>query len=171
MKFSAKIIVYCLWIGFLIWFSNFGSSYFSEFASFIKRKVFGDISPSIDFAMAIIPWNIFISLLLWLPILFLRQRRIEAAREIFAGVIFFFSLVMINLFSILIWCVYFPESIGDFSGSFSMLEQYAVSDGWTPLQFKAVWWMYTLFSTAFSLLMAFCVSQIKKEGIVKTLSS
>jgi hypothetical protein len=45
MKISVKIIAYCLWIGFLIWLSSFGSPYFFDFVSFIKTKIFGDIDP------------------------------------------------------------------------------------------------------------------------------
>jgi hypothetical protein len=174
MKPSAKIIVYCLWIGLLLWFSTFNNDFFLKFIGIIKTKVFGaDVPSPIDFAISFIPWNCFISLLIWFPILFLKQRRLNAAREIAAGVIFFFFLVAINLSSIVIWDVFFPEFIGDSNGEpkFSVLQQYAVNDGWTPLQFKCVWWMYILITTAFSALMPFTIAQIKKEGIIRTLSS
>ena len=171
MKISVKIIACCLWIGFLIWFSNFGSPYFSDFVSFIKRKIFGhDISPSIDFAIAFIPWNIFISLLLLLPVLFIKRQRFETAREIAAGGIFFFILLAINIFSILIWCVLFPETIGE-EPSFAALEQSAINDGWSPIEFRIVWWMFILISTAFGAAAPIFISQIKKQGILKTLSS
>jgi len=174
MKTPAKIIAYCIWVGFLLWFSGFGSPYFSDFANFIKRKIFGDdISPSIDFAIAFVPWNIFISLLLWLPTLFMKRQRFEAAREIVVGMIFFVLMVGINVFSILIWCILLPEIIGGFTGepSFATLEKAAINDGWNPFEFRMVCWMLILGSTAFVAASPLFISQIKKDGILKTLSS
>ena len=173
MKILPKIIIYCLWIGFLIWFSNFSSPYFFDFVNFIKRRFFGDgISPSIDFAIGFIPWNFSFSMLIWLPFLFLKRRRLEAAREIIAGVIFFFFLLLINLFSIVIWWIFFSGAIGNLSEpSFSALEQYAIDDGWTAFQFRILWWTYLIVTTAFSALIAFSISQMKKKDIYKALSS
>ena len=173
MKTSGKIIVCCVWFGLLVLFSVFGEGFFYGFINFIKEKIFGnDISPSIDFAIGFIPWNFFFSLLIWLPFLFLKRRRLEAAKEIIAGVIFFFFLLMINLFSIVIWWIFFSGAIGNLSEpSFSALEQYAIDDGWTAFQFRILWWTYLIFTTVFSALMAFSVSQMKKKDIYKALSS
>jgi len=174
MKTAAKIIVYCVWFAFLVWFSAFGDEFFFSFAGLVKAKIFGtDISPQIDFAITFIPWNCFISLLIWLPVLFMKQRRLEAAKEIVVGVIFFFFLLATNLLGILTWCVYFPEIIGSFPSqqTFSTLERCALNDGWTRLEFNGVWWMYVLISTALCALATFSVSQMKKQSIYKILSS
>jgi hypothetical protein len=174
MKTSVKLIAYGLWFGFLVWLSIYGNGYFFDFVGFIKTKVLRtEISPEINFAITFIPWNCFISLLIWFPILFLKRRQLDALREIAAGVIVCFFLVAINLFGVLIWDVSFPESIGNFNGepTFSVLQQFAVNDGWTPLQFRCAWWMYILVTTAFSAFMPFLMMQIKKEGVIKTLSS
>ena len=174
MKTQAKIIAYCCWVSFLIWFSTFSDKFFFDFIGAFKNKIFGsDIPPEIDFAITFIPWNCFISLLVWLPLLFLKQRRLQAAQEIAIGLIFSIVLIGINLFAILIWCVYFPEIIGNFNGvtSFSALEQYAIADGWTSLKFKGVWVTYILISTAVSATAPIFIRQIKRRGVLKTLST
>ena len=174
MRTKAKIIAYCFWFGLVILLSIYGNGVFFRVLDLVKMKILRtEIPPQIDFAITFIPWNCFISLLIWFPILLLKQRRLEAAQEIVAGGIFFFFLLTINLFGILMWCVYFPESIGNLKGgpSFSALEQYAIADGWTPLQFKLAWWIYILISTALCVGGALGAAQIKKQGILKTLSS
>lgn len=174
MKTTAKIIACGLWFGFLVWLSIYGNGFFFDFVDFIKTKIIRtEISPGIDFAITFIPWNGFISLLIWLPIFLMKKRRSEAAKEIVVGIIFFFYLLAFNLFGILIWFVFFPEAIGNFTNtsSYSTLERYAINDGWTSFQFGCLWWTYIIIANAFSALMAFLTSQLKKQSFYKIISS
>jgi hypothetical protein len=166
MKVPAKIIVGCIWFGFVVWFSIYCSSWFSNFVNLIEKKIIRvEIPPEIDFAITIIPWNCFISFLICLPLLFVKKRRMNALMEIGDLIVFFFFLLAINLFGILTWSVYFPESIGDYSGApaFSVLEPYALNEGWTPFKFWCVWWAFIIVSNAFSVGMAFLISLTKRS--------
>jgi hypothetical protein len=175
MKIALKVTAGCVWLALIVLFSIYCNGWFCDFFNFIKTKILGnDVSPSIDFAIAFIPWNIFISLLLLLPVFVMRWRqRFEVVREIVAVGIFFILMLGINVFCILIWVTALPDTIGSFSGEpgFALLEKAAINDGWTHFQFRAAWWMYILISTAFGATGPLIVSLIKKEGIVKTLSS
>jgi hypothetical protein len=166
MKIAFKIIIGCIWFAFVVLFSIYCNDWFSDFINLIERKIIhAEIPPEIDFAINVIPWNCFISFLICLPLLFVKKRQINALREIGDVTVFFFFLLVINILGILIWIMLFPESIGDYSGAptFSVLEPYALNDGWTPFQFWFAWCAFIFFSNAFSVGMAFFISLSKKS--------
>lgn len=166
MKIPAKIVVGCIWFGLIVLLSVYGGNIFSNFVDWLKREIIRtEISPSIDFAITIIPWNIFISLLLCVPLLFIRRRRADAAVGIGEAVILFFLLLGWNLIGIAYLWIYFPDAIGNYSGapSFSAIEPYAVKEGWSPFQFWCAWWGFIILSNLLSLGMALLIRLSQKS--------
>ncbi|HTQ51382.1 MAG TPA: hypothetical protein VMJ12_11775 [Candidatus Acidoferrales bacterium] len=167
MKFFYKIIIGILWLGLVALLSFHGNAWFSGIINFIERKiVHGGVPPEIAFAINIIPWNCFVSLLICLPLLFVRRDRSNTFREVGNIIIFFFFLLATNLLGVLNWIMLFPESLGDDSSAptFSTLEPYALKDGWTPFQFWGAWSLFIIFSNVFSIGMVFSISPSRKAG-------
>jgi len=166
MKIALRIIAGCFWIALVVLFSIYCNGWFFDFINFIEKKIIRtDIPPEIDFIITIVPWNCFISFLICLPILFVKKRRTNTVVEIGSIIVIFVFLLAFNLFGTLIWIVSFPESIGDYSGAptFSVLEPYALNDGWTPFQFWFTWCAFIILSNAFSIAMAFSISLAQKS--------
>ena len=152
MKTWSKIIVCGLWFGLVFLLFIYCGDIFSDLVDWIKRKIIRtEISPQIDFAITIIPWNVFISLLLCVPLLFLKQRRANAAAEIGEAIVFFFLLLAWNLMGVVNLWIFFPDSIGSYSGapSLSVMEPYAIKEGWSPFGFWCAWWGFIVASNSF----------------------
>ena len=153
MKIPAKILVYCIWFGLVILLSIYCGDVFSALMDWMKRKIIRtEISPQIDFATTIIPWNVFTSLLLCVPLLFIKGRRAMAVSEFRDAVVFFSLLLAWNLVGIIHLWIFFPDSIGSYSGapSLSTIEPYAIKEGWSPLKLWCAWWGFIVLSNAFS---------------------
>jgi len=153
MRIPAKIAAYCIWLGLVILLSIYCSDIFSGLLDWMKKKIIRtEISPQIDFATTIIPWNVFISLLLCVPLLFIKKRRVNAVAEIGDMIVFFFLLVAWNIIGIAQLWMFFPDSIGSYSGvpSLSTIEPYAISEGWSPLKLWCAWWGFIVVSNLFS---------------------
>jgi hypothetical protein len=164
MKIAVKIIAGCVWLGFVVWFSIYCNGWFSDFLNFIKIKIFGDdISPSIDFAINIIPWNCFVSFLICLPLLLIKNRRMSALMEIGFTIVFFLFLLMWNILAVVYLWIFFPESIGTLSVTFSEFKSYALDDGWTLFQFWSAWCAFIILSNAVSIAMVFSISLAQKS--------
>ena len=160
MKMAVKITTCGIWFGFVLWLSNYGGDFFFKLVNLIEKKIIRtEIPPEIDFAITIIPWNCFISLLVCLPIWLMKKRRAEAMNEFGAIIVFFFWLLGWNLLGILFWLVCFPESIGNYYGtpSLSVIEAFAANDGWSPCELWCAWWGFIIVSNAFSAAMAFLI--------------
>ncbi len=160
MKMAVKITSCCIWFGLVLWLSNYGDGFFPKLANLIEKRIIRtEIPPEIDFAITIIPWNCFVSLLVCLPFWLMKRRRAEAANEIGAIIVFFFWLLGWNLSGIVFWLVCFPESIGNYSGApgFSVIEAYAINNGWSPFQTWCTWWGFIIVSNAFSAAMALLI--------------
>ena len=172
MKPGIKIIACCVWFGLVILLSVYCDGLFSSLVNRIETKIIRvEIPPEIDFAIIIIPWNVFISMLLCVPVLFIKRRCAIAATEIGTTIVFFFSLLAWNLFGVLNWCVFFPESISNYSGvpSLSAIEPYAINDGWSHFELWCAWWGFIIVSNAFSAVMAFLIWRSRKSNASKTL--
>jgi hypothetical protein len=166
MKTPAKIVVGCIWFGLVVLLSVFGGNIFSNFMDWLKGNIIRTkIPPPIDFAVTIIPWNIFISLLLCVPLLFIKKRRVDAAVGISEAIILFFFLLGWNLIGIAYLWIYFPDAIGNYSGtpSFFAIEPYAIQEGWSPFQFWCGWWGFIVVSNLVSLGMAFLIKLSRKS--------
>jgi len=167
MKPGIKIIACCIWFGIIILVSIYCDGIFSSLVNMIEKEIVRvEIPPEIDFAITIIPWNIFISLLLCVPLLFIKRKRATAAAGISDAIVFFFLLLAWNLFGILNLWIFFPESIGNYSGapSLSAIEPYAVNDGWTPFKFWCAWWGFIVLSNLFSIVIAFWIRLSRKAN-------
>jgi hypothetical protein len=172
MKAGIKIIACCAWFGLVILISIYCAGFFPRLVNSIETKMIrGEIPPEIDFAITIIPWNVFISLLLCVPVLFIKRRRADAATDIGTAIVFFFLLLAWNLFGVLNLWVFFPESIGSYSGvpSLSVIEPYAINDGWSPFELWCAWWGFIIVSNAFSAVTAFLIGQSWKSNASKPL--
>ena len=168
MKTPAKIVVGCIWFGLIVLLSVYGGDIFSGLMTRLKETIIRkEIPPPIDFAVTIIPWNVFISLLLCVPLLFIRKRRAKATAEMGAVIVFFFFLLAWNIIGVAYLWIFFPDAIGSYSGapSFSAIEPYAVKEGWSPFQFWCGWWGFIVVSNIVSMGMAFL---IKLSGQSKT---
>jgi|WetSurMetagenome_2_1015567.scaffolds.fasta_scaffold812811_1 hypothetical protein len=160
MNRAVKITACCIWFGFVVWLSHYGDGFFFKLVNLVETKVIrAEIPPEIDFAITIIPWNCFISLLVCLPVWLMKKRRAAAANETGTIIVFFFWLLGWNLSGMLFWLVCFPESIGNYSGapSLSVIEAYAANDGWSPFELWCTWWGFIIVSNAFSAAMAFLI--------------
>jgi hypothetical protein len=171
MKMVVKIITCCIWFGFVLWFSIYCDGLSFKLVNLIGKKfVRTEIPPEIDFAITIIPWNCFISLLVCLPIWLMKKRRADAVNEIGAAMVFFFWLLGWNLFGVMFWLVCFPETIGNYSGApgLSVIEPYAINDGWSPFELWGTWWGFIIVSNIFSAVMAFPIwrSSSQKPAIL-----
>jgi hypothetical protein len=158
VKAAVKIITWCLWFGFVLWLSTSGDGFFLWLVDFIKTKIIrAEIPATIDFAVTIIPWNCFISVLVCLPVWLMKRRRAETAHDLRATMVFIFWLLGWNLAGISFWLICFPENIGNYSDapSLSMLEPFAINDGWTPFELWCTWWGFIIVSNVFSAMMAF----------------
>jgi len=166
MKTPAKIVVGCIWFGLVVLLSVCGGEIFSNFMDWLKGKIIRtEIPPPVDFAATIIPWNIFISLLLCGPLLFIRKRRGDAAVGMSEAAILFFLLLGWNLIGIAYLWIYFPDAIGSYSGapSFSAIEPYAIKEGWSPFQFWCGWWGFIILSNLLSIGMGWLIKQSRKS--------
>jgi hypothetical protein len=166
MKVAIKIIAYCVWFGFIVWLSVYCDGFSSNLINLIEKKFIPtDIPPEIDFAITIVPWNCFISLLICLPVWLMKKQRANAVSEIGKAMVFFILLLGCNLFGILIWIVYFPESIGDYTGvpSISTIEPYAINDGWSPFKLWCTWWAYLIASNVIAAVLTFSIWLPKKS--------
>ena len=167
MKPGIKTIACCAWLGFVILLSIYCGDYFSKLLNSIKENVIRvEIPPEIDFAITIIPWNIFISLLLCVPLLFIKGKRASAAAKISDAIVFFFSLLAWNLIGVVHLWIFFPDSIGNYSGapSLSAIEPYAINDGWSPFKFWCAWWGFIVLSNLFSIVIAFWIGLSRKAN-------
>jgi hypothetical protein len=172
MKMGAKILYGCIWFGFVLWFSTYCNGFSPKLVNLIEKKIIRiEIPAQIDFALTLIPWNCLISLLICLPFWLMKKRRADATDEMRAAIEFFSWLLGCNLAGIVFWLIYFPESIGDYSGapSLSVIEPYAVNDGWSPFQLWCMWWGFVVVSNAFSALMAFLLRQPGKTNDPRTM--
>lgn len=166
MKIAAKIIAGCVWLGLVVLFSIYGGDIFSSLADWTKRRIFrAEMPPALDFAITIIPWNVFISLLLCLPLWFMKTRRAAASTEISGTVVFFFLLLAWNIIGIANLWIFFPDAIGNYSGtpSLSVIEPYAIKEGWSPFGFWCAWWGFILVSNLLSMGMALVIVQSRKS--------
>jgi hypothetical protein len=166
MKIAFKIIAICVWLALIVLFSVYCNDWFSDFINFIERKVVRvEVPPEVDFVVNVVPWNCFISFLICLPILFVKNRRTNVFREIGNVIVFFFFLLAWNIFAIVNLWIFFPESIGSYSATpaFSEVKSYALNDGWTPFQFWFAWCAFIILSNAFSMAMAFSISLSQKS--------
>jgi hypothetical protein len=167
MSVAAKIIACCFWFGLVFLLSLFGNDVFSRIVDFVKERIIRtEIPPQIDFAITIIPWNVFVSLLLWIPFLFIKKRRVNVAAEISDAIVFFFFLLGWNLLGVLNLWVLFPESIGNYSGvpSLSAIKPYAIYEGWSPFEFWCAWWGFIALSNLLSIGMAFLIRRSRKAN-------
>ena len=172
MKTATKIIAYCIWLGLVILFSIYCDGIFPKLVDLIEKKIIRTgIPPEIDFAINIIPWNCLISLLVCLPLWLMKKRRANAASEIGEVIVFFFFLLGWNIFGVLNWWGFFPESIGNYSSvpSLSVIEPYAINEGWSPFELWCTWWGFIIVSNAFSAVMAFLIGQSRKSKTSKPL--
>jgi hypothetical protein len=158
MKPGVKTVICGVWLGIVILVSVYCGGYFSQLLNFLKEKIIrAEIPPAVDFATTIIPWNIFISLLVCIPLLFIKKRRANAATVIGDEVIFFFLLLAWNLIGVLHLWIFFSESIGSYSGapSISAIEPFARDEGWSPVQLWCAWWGFIILSNATSAMVVF----------------
>jgi hypothetical protein len=172
MKTGIKIIACCVWFGLVILFSIYCDGLFSSFMDMIEKKIIRvETPPEIEFAITIIPWNVLISLLLCVPVLFIKKRRANAAVKIGTAIIFFFLLLAWNLLGVLHLWIFFPDGIGNYSGlpSLSVIEPYAINEGWTPFELWCAWWGFIIVSNASSAVMAFLIGQPRKSKTSKPL--
>lgn len=164
MKIAFKIIFGCFWLASVVLFSIYCNGWFSDFVSFVEKKIIrAEIPPEINFAMNVVPWNCFVSFLICLPLLLVKNQRINAFREIGNVIVFFFFLLVWNISAIGYLWIFFPDSIGNYAPTFSEVESYALNDGWTPFQFWCAWSGFIFFSNVFSIGMAFLISLSNKS--------
>jgi hypothetical protein len=172
MKTATKIIAYCVWLGLVILFSIYCDGIFSKLVDLIEKKIIRtEIPPAIDFAISIIPWNCLISLLVCLPLWLMKKRRANAASEIGEATVYFFILLSWNLFGVMHLWIFFPESIGNYSGlpSLSVIKPYAINEGWSSFELWCAWWGFIIVSNASSAVMAFLIGQPRKSKTSKPL--
>ncbi len=167
MKPATTIIAGCLWLGLVVLLSIYGADTFSNLADGAKRKIIRtELSPPVDFAITIIPWNVFVSLLLCVPLLFIRKRRANATAKIGDAIVFFILLLGWNVMGIALLWILFPDSIGSYSGgpTVSGIEPYAIKEGWSPFKLWCAWWGFIVLSNAISTVMVFSIRQSRKSN-------
>jgi hypothetical protein len=151
MKVAIKIMAYSIWFGFILWLSIYGGGGFSGLVSLMEKRIIRtEISPDYEVEINWVLWNGLICLLLWIPILFTKKWRTDAARTIGRDMTFLILLVGFTVAGAIYWQIYFSEDMVPTSLFISEPDR-------SDFKLWCLWWAFIIGSNAISAAMTFSI--------------
>jgi hypothetical protein len=195
MKTAAKIIVYCLWFGFVLFLSVY-HFWPLVLIRWIEPKIgIKGFSPTLDILGASILWFSFICLLAWLPVWLVKKRGVKTSRLLGGTAIFLITLLVCLVGSGTIWQIFLPEKIynctddnlfgflrpgdwihGDYvtvskiNPSDPMDKPDSIKEGWSVGKLWFAWFAFIVASVAISASLTFLTFRSRKPKIAQTIS-